>query len=101
MPNTQKPLSPPRERRNFAARRALVERVYGEFHEMPCLRLTPAQARRLFDLRADVSQRILQGLVAEGVLTRDGERFRLNELSLASGVGPAPATAAVPRRRAS
>ena len=46
-----------RERRNLAERDALPRRVWEEFVEMPCLRLTEAQARRLFALRADVCQR--------------------------------------------
>ena len=36
---------------------------------MPCLRLTPGQAQRLFGLRADVCARVLAGLVDEGTLT--------------------------------
>ena len=68
------------DRRSHPAREALVERVAAEFHEMPCLRLTPAQAQRLFGLKADASRRILSELVADGTLTRDGDqRYRLND----------------------
>jgi hypothetical protein len=59
----------PRERRNVAERDALPRRVWNEFVEMPCLRLTEAQARRLFALRADVCHRILTGLVEVNALT--------------------------------
>ena len=68
------------ERRNFAARAALLLRIRSEFEEMPCLCLTSAQAQRLFGLRADVCQRILAALLRERVLSRtNGERFRLND----------------------
>src|SRR5687767_12635326 len=62
MPAGPTPLSLGRERRIQSSRDALVRRVYGEFYEMPCLRLTPGQAQRLFDLRPDVCQRILTSL---------------------------------------
>ena len=69
-----------RDRRAHPAREALVERVSGEFHEMPCLRLTLAQAQRLFGLRADVCQRVLSALVSDRTLTRDtDQRYRLND----------------------
>ena len=75
-------LPPARDRRRHQAREALVERLTGEFHEMPCLRLTLAQAQRLFGLRADVCQRVLSSLVADGTLTRDTDhRYRLNDCS--------------------
>ena len=35
---------------------------------MPCMRLTAPQARLLFGLRPDVSERILAGLVRQGLL---------------------------------
>ena len=67
------------DRRDGASRNALMERVYGEFHEMPCLRLTPEQARRLFGLRADVCQRILERLVERGSVAREGDQYRFND----------------------
>ena len=70
---------PAGERRDQTARYALVRRVYGEFHEMPCMRLTGDQARLLFGLRPDVSERILAGLVQERSLYWDGERYRFND----------------------
>jgi hypothetical protein len=72
--------SPILERRNQRSRDALVTRVVAEFEEMPCLRLTGQQAQRLFDLRADVCQRLLGALLRDGTLAFDGEqRYRLNE----------------------
>jgi hypothetical protein len=67
MQNTSSPTIP-REQRNVAERDALPRRVWDEFVEMPCLRLTEAQARRLFALRADVCHRILTELVVVNAL---------------------------------
>jgi hypothetical protein len=64
------------DRRDDSSRHELLERVYGEFREMPCLRLTAAQARRLFGLRADVCERILAGLVADGRLACESQCYR-------------------------
>ena len=69
-----------RDRRNHASRQALLRRVYSEFSEMPCLRLTRGQAQRLFSLRTDVCDRVLATLVRDGVLMRGADdRFRLND----------------------
>jgi hypothetical protein len=57
------------DRRNTASRAQLLDRIRAEFHEMPCLRLTAPQARRLFGLRADVCERVFGTLIAEGTLT--------------------------------
>jgi hypothetical protein len=59
------------ERRDLAIREAIVDRVVAEFREMPCLRLTPSQAQRLFGLRADVSARVIGSLVMSGQLRLD------------------------------
>ena len=67
------------DRRNHSSRHELLDRVYGEFQEMPCLRLTTAQAQRLLGLRADVCERILVGLVASGWLACEQQRYRLND----------------------
>lgn len=48
----------------------LVRRVRGEFHEMPGLRLTFAQACRLWQLDAQTCEAILARLVGERVLHR-------------------------------
>lgn len=58
------------DRRNGASRLQLLHRIRAEFHEMPCLRLTCGQARRLFGMRPDVCDRVLATLVGEGTLTR-------------------------------
>ena len=67
------------DRRNHSSRHKLLERISGEFLEMPCLRLTTAQAQRLFGLRSDVSERILTGLVADGWLMYENQRYRFND----------------------
>jgi hypothetical protein len=64
---------PPRsrgERRSHHSRDLLLARVRGEFGEMPCLSLTVSQAMRLFGLREDICQRVLDALVAKEVLAR-------------------------------
>jgi hypothetical protein len=74
------------DRRNQRSREALVTRVVAEFQEMPCLRLTGRQAQRLFDLRADVCQRLLGALLRDGTLACDTEqRYRLTEIASSSG----------------
>ena len=73
------------DRRDHTVRCALVQRVYAEFHEMPCMRLTAPQARLLFGLRSDVSARILADLVRQGLLYCDGERYRFNDTYLRPG----------------
>ena len=91
-------LRPPGERRNNPVRDALIGRVYAEFAEMRCMRLTAAQARRLFGLRPDVAERILAALVRQKSLAWDGERYRFNDLS---GLPQIPASHALVHRRAS
>jgi hypothetical protein len=79
MLDTMAPQQSTRDRRDHTVRCALVQRIYGEFHEMPCMRLTAPQARLLFGLRPDVSERILADLVRQGLLYCDGERYRFND----------------------
>jgi hypothetical protein len=55
------------------AREQLVQRVLSEFREMPCLRLTPQQARRLFGLREDVTTRVIDTLILEGHIRQDAD----------------------------
>ena len=43
-------------------------RVRAEFREMPGLKLTPAQAARLFDLEPARCERVLDALIRDGVL---------------------------------
>jgi hypothetical protein len=57
----------------------VLQRIQGEFVEMPGLRLTPAQARRLWGLDRDVCDALLAALVDANFLvrTRDGAYVRL------------------------
>ena len=52
----------------------VVRRVRGEFREMPGLRLTPAQAMRLWGLERETCARVIEGLVDAAFLrwTRGG-----------------------------
>ena len=59
------------ERRNLASRQALLRRITVEYDEMPGLRLTAAQAQRLFGLREDVCTRVLHALVDVAILRQD------------------------------
>lgn len=58
-------------RQDLPARERLVQRVLSEFREMPCLRLTPPQAQRLFGLRADIATRVINSLIADGHVRLD------------------------------
>ena len=66
----------------------VLQRIQGEFVEMPGLRLTPAQAQRLWGLERDVCDALLGALVDAKFLsqTRDGAFVRLD------GAVPARAT---------
>ena len=48
----------------------LLTRIRGEYLEMPGLRLTPAQARRLWGLEQNECQRLLDALVNARFLRR-------------------------------
>jgi hypothetical protein len=76
------PQSSSTERRDLAARRSLLRRVWLEFDEMPGTSLTLPQATRLFGIPAEVCGRILGSLVNDGRLrqTQDG-RFRLRSFA--------------------
>jgi Fic family protein len=51
----------------------IESRVLGEFLEMPGLRLSFEQARRLWGLDEATCARVLDALVARGFLTRDAK----------------------------
>lgn len=51
----------------------LLLRIKGEFLEMPCLRLTPEQARRLWGLDQAACQALLDSLVDARFLKRTVE----------------------------
>jgi len=57
---------------------ALLQRIERDYEEQPGLRLTPPQARRLWDLDGPTSYDVLTTLVDAGVLqrTRDGQFVR-------------------------
>jgi hypothetical protein len=57
---------------------SLLHRIRSEFNEMPGLRLTPAQAARLWGMKRQTSERILDGLALAGFLskTREGAYLR-------------------------
>jgi hypothetical protein len=58
----------------------VLQRIQGEFVEMPGLRLTAAQAQRLWGLERDVCAALLGALVEAKFLeqTRDGAFVRLD-----------------------
>jgi hypothetical protein len=71
----------PHERRNRVAREALLCRIRAEFEEMANLSVTLQQATKLFGISPDVTSRILQGLVKDGVLQETSEgRYTPNAL---------------------
>ena len=57
----------------------VLQRIQGEYLEMPGLRLTPAQAQRLWGLERDVCDAMLGALVDARFLvrTRDGAFVRM------------------------
>ena len=61
----------------------VLQRIQGEYVEMPGLRLTPAQAQRLWGLDRDVCNALLGALVDAKFLvqTRDGAYVRLDGAS--------------------
>ena len=58
----------------------VLQRIQGEFLEMPGLRLTAAQAQRLWGLERDVCDALLGALVDAKFLfrTRDGAFIRMD-----------------------
>ena len=54
---------------------SIHERVHGEYREMPGLRLTVAQAARLFNLEPARCEQVLQTLVTDGALWTNGLEF--------------------------
>ncbi len=61
--------------------RELLQRIRGEYLEMPGLRLTAEQARRLWSLDLGTCISLLEALVDSKFLARtnDGKYFRLSE----------------------
>lgn len=58
----------------------VLQRVQGEFAEMPGLCLTAAQAQRLWGLDRDVCDKLLEALVSANFLSqrRDGSFIRVD-----------------------
>lgn len=56
----------------------VLQRIQGEYAEMPGLRLTPAQAQRLWGLDRPTCEELLKTLVNDNFLsqTRDGSFIR-------------------------
>jgi hypothetical protein len=52
----------------------VLDRIQGEFLDLPGLCLTTAQARRLWNLDADTCEAVLHHLVDTGFLDRDASR---------------------------
>jgi len=63
----------------------VVERIRGEFREMPGLTLTSAQARRLWSLDESTCNSALDQLVATGFLSRKGDGGYCRVSDLAAG----------------
>ena len=61
---------------------ATLSRVRGEFAEMPCMRVTAAQARALLGLSEPASEWVLARLAEEGFLVRtpQGEYVRRSDV---------------------
>ena len=55
--------------------RAISARIRAEYQEMPGMRLTLAQAARLFNLDLTLCARVLDVLVTDGVLWTNGREF--------------------------
>ena len=64
-------MRPKSDRRNFTARDQVLGAVHQSFSTLPTLQLTVPQAARLFRLRREVCERLLETLVHEGALLRD------------------------------
>ena len=70
MTSVEAPLA---ERHHDEGITSLLHRVRSEFLEMPGLRLTPAQAARLWGIERHTSERILDGLTLAGFLLKNRE----------------------------
>ena len=70
----------------------VLQRIQGEYLEMPGLRLTPAQAQRLWGLERDVCDALLGALVDAKFLaqTRDGAFVRMEGTRATSVANAAP-----------
>ena len=62
---------------------ALLQRIRGEYLEPPSLRLTPAQARRLFGLEPDMCGATLEALLNEHFLVCTNEGLFVRSTAVA------------------
>ena len=76
----------------IVSRDQLVRRIRGEYLEMPGLRLTRAQAQRLWGLDEQTCAQLLDSLMEDRFLLRrdDGTYARLAEGALSDRVGAFP-----------
>jgi hypothetical protein len=61
------------ESKNDDGATRLLHRIRSEYLEMPGLRLTPAQAARLWGMDAERSRQLLESLAKGGFLFRNGQ----------------------------
>ena len=69
---------------------AVLQRIRGEFREMPGLKLTIAQAARLWQLDPASSREFLDALVVDGVLKRKADGVYLVASDATSDGGRPP-----------
>jgi hypothetical protein len=74
-----------RDRRDDAAREALVRRIRAEFADMPGLSLTLNQASRLLGVDRTACARILGALTREGALRRNAQNLYVRADRFARG----------------
>ena len=79
----------------------LLQRVWSEYVEMPGLRLTPAQAQRLWSIDQNVCVRLLDSLVVAKLLVRgaDGRYGRASDGASGSSLLRSLSLNAPPRSR--
>jgi hypothetical protein len=66
--------------RTHATMTELLQMIHGEFSEMPGLRLTKTQVRRLWDIDAATCDRVIDALVAADILRlTSGDVYSLSE----------------------
>ena len=63
--------------RSVTSREEARRRIRADFREMPGLRITVQQGARLWNLDTETCGRVLDELVAEGVLVRTAERYHV------------------------
>ena len=59
----------------FSSPEEAFRRIRSDFLELPGLKLTVAQAARLWGLAVDLASALLEDLVARGFLVRQGDQY--------------------------